>query len=131
MHELRDAIYAIKRYLYRRIIRGAFSDHQNRDVRFIDRIRLWAWLLPQGVTEPTKTEVYCLNNRPMAKLPSGGGTPAIFFPTPKRAWEMFSTLSYERLKKRVLSNGEFPGRLLDGLLGKSSTEPCASKVLLD
>jgi hypothetical protein len=130
IHQIRDSILSIKRYFYRRCMSGAYlPSSESRKTRFIDRLRLWAWMQPVGCFKPSKTEVYYLNSRPLENIPSGCGNPAIFFPTPKRAWELNEKPAYAGLLKRITRKACFPVQLLVGLLGKSSIEHSASLSL--
>jgi hypothetical protein len=124
MHDLRDSIFNIKRYLYRRIVEGAFdvvSDNiPKRDLR-----RLAVWMQPiREYIQPSRTEVYCFNSRFVSKNKNQGiGTPAVLFPPVSRPVEReFFNSSFEKLKNWVYTKRCYPVGLQALLLSKSSSE---------
>lgn len=120
---LRDSLLAIKRYLYRRICQGAFPSLSS-DVQISkgDLRRFATWLQPTMSVEPTKTETLCFNARLRKNIPQGIGTPAVLFPTLKRASKEFHQPTYGRLKERIFVKRQIPVHLLDVLSGKSFTK---------
>lgn len=120
--EMRDSIYSIKRYLYRRITSGAFSPLSREEVDESTLRRLVVWLQPTRCTPPTKTEVYCFNavNQNFKNKIPGIGTPAVLFPPDNsRTRKEFFQPTYGRLKEWVYTKRCIPGALLELLSGKS------------
>lgn len=124
MHQLRDGITNIKRYLYRRIMARAFEPLKETQFTSEEMNRLAVWLQPVGRSfKHTQTEIYCLNSRSSTKhRQTGLGSPSIFFPTPKRAQSESQIPQFWGIRARILRERRFPGPLLEGLLGKSSNE---------
>jgi hypothetical protein len=118
---MRDSIVSIKRYLYRRIVDGAFSPLLKEEVDKSTLRRLVVWLQPTRCTPPTKTEVYCFAaNRSFNKNNQGIGTPAVLFPSDNsRTRKDFYQPTYGRLKEWVYTKRCIPGALLELLSGKS------------
>lgn len=126
MHALRDSIFQIKRYLYRRICSGTFPS-LSEDRKGVDKsllIRMTVWLMPTRPTEPSATERLLFNSRSNCKNNQGIGTPAVLFPCDSsHTRNIFYNSSFEKLKNWIYTKRCIPEGLLDLLSGTSSREP--------
>lgn len=127
LHALRDSIWQIKRYLYRRICAGTFAPlAEASDVQADKSLlrRMTVWLMPTRPSKPSKTETLLFNSRISCNNNQGGGSPAVLFPTDSsQTRNIFYNSSYEGLKNWVYNKRCIPEGLLDLLSGTSSREP--------
>jgi hypothetical protein len=121
---LRDSILKIKRYLYRRILSGAFTAEAGSDKFSKEDLRRFSvWLFPFRVTAPTKTERICFNST-FNFHHRGLGSPAVTFPPANgRTEKDYFSGHFWPLKSRILLERRFPVRLLDELIGKRTIVP--------